>query len=498
MSFDCTGGWSNAILLETLMKQICLLFFFAISCVVVAQPPPAAPPGDIYESASPAAAVEGAFKNLYELAAEITDDPSSGYRPAKGDQPDWPAQTAAQRQWQASMAAYGTGLTRGESAQLDPCAAHLNNAIGDMERGYRIQISQKQNAAAQKTAQSLYAKGRAEFALCSEANGIQGSTSTPTQPSPPVDTSTLSKLVAQLQDIMQQAGTAVDHFLAGLATWAENTGRFLAQKPGVPLSQAAQAIGTYLTSDYNANDAKLRAAAVEAVGQMQADPARFFGENLPNLLPLPKMLGQIARVEKATQRVTAVAKIEQEFAAAYNSKVPSLPKVPEPMPNMPATLKEPPLFAKNSCFPVAIAQDEAWANGGGNIVKSPFAFEAEADMAASRSDVYSTLEKRYGQVQRLYPGFTPDQKLAFSMGNPIKVSPSEISEYLGARGSRGLIFAVPDAQKFGEFLELAPGTEILAHAFNGRNLGNVIKLFDATVLGDDAALWFKTPLKEIF
>jgi hypothetical protein len=43
---------------------------------------------------------------------------------------------------------------------LIPCAAHLNAAIDDMERGHRIAIGQPGNAPAQATAQKLYAAGR--------------------------------------------------------------------------------------------------------------------------------------------------------------------------------------------------------------------------------------------------------------------------------------------------------------------------------------------------
>jgi hypothetical protein len=125
------------------------------------------PPGDIFVSGSSApVAPAQALRKLYQAAAEITADPSSGYRTPKNDQPDWPSTTAAQKGWFASMAAFGNGLTQQERGAYVPCAARLNAAIDDMERGYRIQISQTGNANAQKTVQRLYQNGRAEFAAC--------------------------------------------------------------------------------------------------------------------------------------------------------------------------------------------------------------------------------------------------------------------------------------------------------------------------------------------
>ena len=40
------------------------------------------------------------------------------------------------------MSQAGTGLTPDQRNNIIPCAAHLNNAIGDMERGYLIHITQ--------------------------------------------------------------------------------------------------------------------------------------------------------------------------------------------------------------------------------------------------------------------------------------------------------------------------------------------------------------------
>jgi len=158
------------------MKRVALGAWVGFACVAWAQQP-GGTPGDVFSvtTGGGAEAPALAVQNLYTLAAQITYDPSSGYQQVRANESDWPAETAAQRQWSASMAAHGNDLSQAERSRLVPCAAHLNAAIDAMERGYRIEISQKGNAAAQKSAQGLYAKGRAEFALCRPSDVNQGS-----------------------------------------------------------------------------------------------------------------------------------------------------------------------------------------------------------------------------------------------------------------------------------------------------------------------------------
>lgn len=158
------------------MKSSWLLSWMAFCCVAFAQEP-TPPKGDIFQSGGPPD-VQSAFRRLYQAAAQITASPSSGYQPPHDDQSDWPAVTAAQKGWTDSLAFNGGELTQAERNQLVPCAAHLNAAIDDMERGYRIQISQP-SALAQRTVVSLYAQGRAEFAACN-------STGTPSPPRSPL------------------------------------------------------------------------------------------------------------------------------------------------------------------------------------------------------------------------------------------------------------------------------------------------------------------------
>jgi hypothetical protein len=55
----------------------------------------------------------------------------------------------------------------------------LGTAIDSAERGYRIQISQTGNAAAQQSAQQLYGTARTEFAQCDLTDALNGSNGNP-------------------------------------------------------------------------------------------------------------------------------------------------------------------------------------------------------------------------------------------------------------------------------------------------------------------------------
>jgi hypothetical protein len=104
-----------------------------------------------------------AYNQLYQATAQITSSPGSGYQPPKVD--DWPAVTAAQRNWTSAMAANGTTLSPTLKAQLVANATHCNNAIADVESAWRIHLIQK-SSSAQDRAKILFAEGREEFAEC--------------------------------------------------------------------------------------------------------------------------------------------------------------------------------------------------------------------------------------------------------------------------------------------------------------------------------------------
>jgi hypothetical protein len=131
---------------------------------------------DVYESGGNAETPAQAVEKLYDLAAEITADPSSGYDAKNGN---WPEADAAWQQWDNSIGLNGNALTQQQRNELVPCAANLGAAINSAEEGYRIQISQANNPAAQASVQQDYARARKEFAQCDLADALNGSNGNP-------------------------------------------------------------------------------------------------------------------------------------------------------------------------------------------------------------------------------------------------------------------------------------------------------------------------------
>jgi hypothetical protein len=158
---------------EALMRRVVLGSLLGFACFASAQQQPL---GDVYQSGSGAVAPAQAVQKLYKITATITDDPSSGYD-AKTDH--WPEADAASQQWANSMAFNGNALTQQQRNGLIPCAAHLNNALDDAERSYRIQRSQPNNPPAQADAQQLKAKAKTEFAQCNLADAMNGPNGNP-------------------------------------------------------------------------------------------------------------------------------------------------------------------------------------------------------------------------------------------------------------------------------------------------------------------------------
>ena len=147
------------------MKRLVLVAWLGFAGIAWAQKSGVPPAGDVFNVNTPGGGAEtpaAAVQNLYQLAAQMTADPSSGYDP-KTER--WPHADQAQKQWIASISIYSNNLSNEQRKQLDDCASNLIAAIGSMEEGYRIHITQK-TWAAQKSAQDHYARGRELFALC--------------------------------------------------------------------------------------------------------------------------------------------------------------------------------------------------------------------------------------------------------------------------------------------------------------------------------------------
>jgi hypothetical protein len=159
------------------MRRLALCSLLGFACFACAQEPQQQPPiGDVYQSGGNAETPAQAEHKLYLLAAEMTNNPSSGYD-AKTDH--WPEADADWQQWDNSIGLEGNTLTQQQRNELVPCAAHLGAAIGDAERSYRIQRSQPNNPPAQADAKKLLGTARKEFEQCDQADAMNGTNENP-------------------------------------------------------------------------------------------------------------------------------------------------------------------------------------------------------------------------------------------------------------------------------------------------------------------------------
>jgi hypothetical protein len=154
------------------MRRVVLGSLLSFACLAYAQQPV----GDVYESGSGAETLAQAVQKLYDLTAEITANPSSGYD-AQTDR--WPEEDAAWQQWDNSDPNGSSAAVQKQRTELAACAAHLSAAIDAAERSYRVQKSQPNNSAAQADAQKLLGTARSDFEQCNLASALNGSNGNP-------------------------------------------------------------------------------------------------------------------------------------------------------------------------------------------------------------------------------------------------------------------------------------------------------------------------------
>ena len=267
------------------------------------------------------------------------------------------------------------------------------------------------------------------------------------------DSARLFKLGAEMRviadDLAQAAqGNAGEEFLKGLADWAKGTIDMLAQKPGVPLQQMAQSIVDYLTNDNAANHAALLKSAEQAVKEFEQNPARFIGQNLPNSLPGPGVLGkipalrQMANVEKAAARIKAISTAEKVFDKAITEMVDDNRRWGA------GTSKG--CFGTDVCFTTARTEAEMFRTGGPLGNNTPVGINvyqngSGQNMSKLRSEITRNLEPVGKSFNPRNAGtFTTEQLAEIAKGNPIRVfSPNEVQQMLQKEGvgSQGLLFA---------------------------------------------------------
>lgn len=306
----------------------------------------------------------------------------------------------------------------------------------------------------------------------------------------------LMDMAGQLDKGVDNAQAATGEFLGGAADSIKQTLEYFAQprgdfgRPGKPL----QDIIDYLNNDYNENDKRLYDAAVQALDEFQKNPARFLGEQAPNLLPTHE-LGDISRARQAAQRLSEVqgaarkfSQFEGEAAAAAKMKrtaseagYGSQPKKPadSAVTKPPQSSRPPvnPFLDFENCVEVSIAQDQTWATGKPSIAldtrPGPNGELVKGTMQSP--EVQQTLRRKYGKTNPKDPLHGPGGLIAARQGIPVPSSKSSIEWAMNKAGqdSRGLAF-----------IERADGSK---HVFNVRNSGGKIQFWDAQV--DQPASW---------
>jgi hypothetical protein len=120
-------------------------------------------------------------------------------------------------------------------------------------------------------------------------------------------------------DAENNAMTAANHFTSGVARNLGNALDFLAQDRGDfgHFGKPVQQLIDYMTNDYNENDQKLYDSAVQALDQLQKDPASFFGEHAMDMIPSGPLgkEAEMGRAMSAARRAAAMEHGAQEFGA---------------------------------------------------------------------------------------------------------------------------------------------------------------------------------------
>ncbi len=394
----------------------------------------AKPPGDVYESGVTAETPAQAVQKLYTLAAEMTDDPSSGYD-AKTDH--WPEADAAWQQWDNAIGLNGNALTQQQRESLVPCAAHLGAAIDTAERSYRIQRSQPNNPPAQADAQKLLGIARSDFKQCNPADAMNGSNGNPAPGSAspgspgnplkagvsagPDDTpatntpgangetpgpgsggaptdpgltpspetpgalplpanvrqqllNTAGQLDKVLDDAQDYSLAATDRFFKCLGEALSADLKFLAQPGYVPAAQIAQSlhagVTNYFTSNASSNNLQAYQAAQQSLNTLKSDPACFAANIAPTVAAVA-----------VTHLTSALAEANATQAAANDAmKIATEETERETAWNTAGPGKtgaliatiENPACAPNMCFNYAIAE-ELSQEFGQKLVPVPFA-----------------------------------------------------------------------------------------------------------------------------
>jgi len=328
----------------------------------------------------------------------------------------------------------------------------------------------------------------------------------------PVGSGPMYELAAQIDAIRNSALDnvlgAADNLFKGLLDWASGTLKFLAQprgdfdKFGAPMQQILDYLVNHKPTSFEDQYKKMEAA----VQQFQQNPARFIGQQIPNLIPGGTATQEMNAVSSAARRLAVLNAEAKQFVPLARklttpSKLPTRNVTPPPLtvgtrppvnppagsldrPLPPSFGNEPPrprsgvptTCYENQCWRNVQAVDRFWKTGVWNE-PTPRGYplvEELHDLPTPVSAIIQDLRKQAGGAQALDPRHGPLGQQAHAHGIPVASSRGQIEDVMGQLppGSQGYAFID---------WEMTVGNEVIGggHVVNVRTLQNqTVEFFD--------------------
>ena len=291
------------------------------------------------------------------------------------------------------------------------------------------------------------------------------------------------------------ARKAADRFFTGMSEVVQQQLVFLAQKPGEPAKQIAEAVVRYLNNDRNENHRQLLESAHKAVMEFYNDPAYSLGKATANagmdkvsgfatqklaagatfcVAATKRAIQETQKIQQATKaagtlkKMHADGKAAAEAANSCKAPEPSLEgcrfgsatgPLPENCANVPKPLSQQttpanPFGQRKNCFPVAVANQLRKDNPTMPYTDSDILLLA-ADEMVDDITVQAVLKQRFGHKE--FPHLTAQQRQWFEEGKPFPARNSGDIQVLLNRGgpnSRGLVFYKDKKTNTGHVVEV--------------------------------------------
>lgn len=291
----------------------------------------------------------------------------------------------------------------------------------------------------------------------------------------PTSTGTLYKLRAELDDIrgnlLDNVLAAGDQFFKGLLDWGSGLLQLMAQPRGsfTEFGEPLKQIIDYVVNHKPESFAQQYERAQKAIEEFKQNPARVFGQQIPNLAPLPTAgaAAQVRAAATAAQRLARVNAAANRFAPIARRLVTptNLPKqlsttTPPPLrgvgtagppsrggrlpPEPPAGSYPdpsgiPPTCFENGCFKNIQAVDEFRRTG---VWREPVPPGLFVDSTTPTPLVFQELKNAHGGSRALDPLHGPDGQFLHAQGFPVSSSKGQIETAMGnlGPGAQGYVF----------------------------------------------------------